>query len=126
MDLFKDILPAIQQTKEDILVEEADVKAYNPFMVNRALSLHNDCLFFANEMNKLHHLDKRTQFIYHLAAIRSRKRPFVPWAKKAKEEDVELVKWYYQISERKAIDALKILPEAEIEHLRQLKKEISK
>lgn len=129
MDLFKEVLPAIQQTKVDIFSQDVNAaeKGYNTFMVNRALSLHNDSLFHANEMNRNYHLDKRTQFNYFLHSVRARKRPFVPWAKKEKNsEDIVAIKWYFQYSEIKAIAALRVLPEAEVERIRDLYKDAHK
>lgn len=128
MDLFKEVLPAIQQTKVDIFSQDvADAeKSYNTFMVNRALSLHNDSLFHANEMNRNYHLDKRTQFNYFLHSIRARKRPFVPWAKKEKNDDINVIKWFFNYSEQKAIAALRVLPEAEVERIKELYKDAHK
>ena len=46
---LKDWLNSINQTKEDL---SEDIKSYPPFIVNRCLSGHLDCVLFANEMNK--------------------------------------------------------------------------
>ena len=52
---LKDWLNSINFTKEDL---SEDMKSYPPYIVNRCLSGHIDCVLFANEMNKHHHLDK--------------------------------------------------------------------
>ena len=80
-DLFKDIVPAILQTKEEAITIDNE-KDYNPFIVNRALSYHYDCILFANEMNKLPDTDKLLQFRYLLNTVRSYKRPFQKWQKR--------------------------------------------
>ena len=56
---LKDWLNSINQTKEDL---SEDIKSYPPFIVNRCLSGHLDCVLFANEMNKNGHLDKDMQY----------------------------------------------------------------
>ena len=57
-----DYLNAINNTKEDIMVDDIAEKGYNPFMINRGLSYFNDTVLFANEMNRLHHTPNRLQF----------------------------------------------------------------
>ena len=49
---LKDWLNSINFTKEN-LMEDPDVKKeYPPYIINRCLSGHLDCIMFANEMNK--------------------------------------------------------------------------
>ena len=56
-----DYATAILQTKKQMIVDEITEKEYQPFLINRALSQHKDCVLFANEMNRRHHLDKKPQ-----------------------------------------------------------------
>ena len=63
-------------TKKDIMVDDLAEKAYNPFMVNRALSYFQDTVLFANEMNVNHTIDKRLQFDFFINMVRKRKRFF--------------------------------------------------
>jgi len=114
MDLFKQLLPSILQTKKDVL---EDPKDYNAFMVNRALSHHPDCLFYANQLNLLPQLDKRLQYLYFLNSIRAKKRSFVKWSKPIKEENLEAIKTYFGYSDTKAAEALTILTEEQIEFI---------
>jgi len=69
-----DYATAILQTKKQLIVDDLTEKDYNPFLVNRALSQHRDCLAFANEMNSRHYLEKKLQFDYLLNTVRSMKR----------------------------------------------------
>ena len=48
MDVFRDLIPSILQTKKNVLENDKD---YPAFVVNRALSFHYDCVRQANEMN---------------------------------------------------------------------------
>ena len=57
-----DYATSILQTKKQLIVDELTEKDYNPFLVNRALSQHKDCVLFANEMNRRHFTDKKMQF----------------------------------------------------------------
>jgi len=115
-DLFKDIIPSILQTKKDVLEEE---KQYVPFVVNRALSFHLDCVLKANEMNMLPHTDKKLQYHFLINTIRGYKRPFQKWQKRETIEDLEVIKEYYSFSNEKAKSALSVLSSAEIDELRK-------
>ena len=59
-------LTAINDTKNDIMVDDIAEKAYNPFMVNRGLSYFQDTVLMANEMNQHAHLDHRLQFDFYI------------------------------------------------------------
>ena len=48
---LKDWLNSINFTKETPEDPE-DIKSYPPYIINRCLSGHLDCVLFANEMNK--------------------------------------------------------------------------
>lgn len=118
-DLFKEILPSILQNKKDVLTDPEEVKSYNPYLVNKALSTHPDCLMYANAINSSFHLDKDLQYSFYLNSIRSAKRPFQQWFKATKESDLEAVKTFFGYSDRRAREALKILTDAQIETIRR-------
>lgn len=115
--LFKDIIPSILQTKKIVITEENE-KDYIPFLVNRALSLHQDCVLFANEMNKNHSLDRLPQFHYLINTVRDRRRPFQKWHKLSKNEDLDAIKEYYNYSDEKANDVLSLLSDDQINDIR--------
>jgi len=69
-----DYLNAILQNKKQLIVDELTEKDYSPFMVNRGLSYHKDCIMYANEMNRSHFLDKKLQNDFLLNTVRSQKR----------------------------------------------------
>jgi hypothetical protein len=116
-ELFKDIIPSILNTKKDVLDEE---KQYVPFVVNRALSFHYDCILHANEMNMLPHTDKRMQYSYLLNTVRGYKRPFQKWQKRETIEDLEVIKEYYSFSNEKAKVALSVLSPAQLDDIKRL------
>ena len=98
-----DFLNSINYTKEDVFAEDAEhaSKQYPAFVVNRCLSYFPDTLFHANEMNVNHSLSERVQYDYLRLSIRPRKR-FSKWLKNEKPDDIEVVKRYYNYSNRKA------------------------
>ena len=108
MDL-KDWLNSINLTKKNLLDEDPTVeKSYPPYIVNRCMSGHLDCIMFANEMNMYNFLPKKMQYDFYLNSLRKKKR-FSPWLRQDKIEDLDYVKKYYGYSNEKAQHALKIL-----------------
>ena len=112
---LKDWLNSVNFTKEDL---SEDISSYPPFIVNRCLSGHIDCILFANEMNMNAHLSKDMQYSFYLNSLRKRKR-FSPWLRKDKVTDLECVKSYYSYSNEKASQALKILSKEQIAFIKQ-------
>ena len=94
------------------------VKDYPPYIINRCLSGHLDCIMFANEMNKYAFLDKDMQYNFYLNTLRKKKR-FSPWLRKEKVTDLQSVKQYYGYSNEKASQALKILSKQQLEFIKQ-------
>jgi hypothetical protein len=119
-DLFKEIVPSILQTKKNQLESEDDEREYNSFIVNKALSYHLDCIFYVNEINMHHHLDKKLQYDYLLNIIRPMKRKFQPWQKAESVKDLECVKEYFGYSDEKAKDALLILTKEKLSYIRKI------
>ena len=64
-----DYVKAINYTKSNLIVDDLTEKEYNPFIVNRALSMGMDTVLQANEMNRSPHLEKRLQFDFLLNSI---------------------------------------------------------
>ncbi len=116
---LKEWLNSINFTKTNLTDEDPDmIKDYAPYVINRCLSGHLDCILFANEMNKNHFLDRDMQYTFYLNTLRKKKR-FSPWLRKDKVEDLESVKQYYGYSNEKAFQVLKILSKEQIEFIKQ-------
>jgi hypothetical protein len=109
----------IMQGKKNLIVDDLTEKEYVPFLVNKSLSYHKDCILFANEMNRRHFLDNKLQSDYLINTIRSKKRPFSKWVKSEKSGDVECVKAFYGFSETKAREALRLLSDEDIKTIRE-------
>ena len=117
-DLFKEILPSILQTKKSVFRDALDYKEYKPFIVNRALSYHMDCVLYVNELNINNSLDADMQYSYLLNTIRPMKRKFQPWQKASADKDIECVKQYFGYSNEKAKEALRILTDEQIAEIK--------
>ena len=112
---LKDWLNSVNFTKDDLTEHTKD---YPPYIVNRCLSGHLDCIMFANEMNRYPNLDKDMQYSFYLNTLRKKKR-ISPWLRKDKVTDLQSVKQYYGYSNEKASQALKILSNEQIAFIKQ-------
>ena len=114
-----DYVKAILSEKKDLIIDEATEEGYKPFLVNKAVSKHKDCVLFANEMNYRSHIDRKMQFDFLLNTVRSMKRPFVRWEKSEKDDDLECVKKAFSLSDGKAKEALLLLSKEQIQKLKE-------
>lgn len=114
-----DMVNSVSDTKKNLLEEDVEnIKTYEPYLVNKSLSYHNDALMYANEMNKNFFIDKDMQYNFYINILRKRKR-FSSWIKKEKADDLECIKSYYNYSNEKALQALKLLSEVQINFIKK-------
>jgi hypothetical protein len=114
-----DYVNAILQNKQQLITDESTEKSYSPFLSNRSLSYHKDCIMYANEMNMRHNLDNKLQFDFLLNTIRSKKRPFAKWVKSEKGDDLECIKLVYGVSSSKAKEIARLLNQEQIQELKK-------
>ena len=112
---LKEYLKAVNQTKEPLMNgdDEDWEKKYPPFIVNKCVAPFPDTVMLVNEINQLHHLDKKLQFDFLINSLRPRKR-YTPWLKAKKLENLEYVKEFYGYNNEKAKVALDILNDEQI------------
>jgi len=72
---------------------------------------------FANELNQYHFLPKKMQYDFFINIVRKKKR-FSPWIRQDKVKDLDYVKKYYDYSNEKAKQALKILTEEQLNFIK--------
>jgi hypothetical protein len=108
-----DFLNSITYNKKDILEDDDE---YNQFIINRGLSQFNDCVFVANEMNRLRPTD-RQHYDFCLSVVRKNKR-FGKWAKKEQDDSIPIVMEYYGYSRQKAISVLPLLNQDQISSMK--------
>jgi hypothetical protein len=102
-------------TENDQLSE----KGYKPFLTNRALSYHHDTVALANEMNMRSDLDNKLQYEFFLNTVRPKKR-YAKWDKKEDHGDLAVVKEYFNYSDTKALQALTVLTNDQINEIRRI------
>ena len=117
---LKDYLNAINHSKVNLMETGDEVwqKKYSAYIINRCLSMFWDTLPEANEMNGYHFLSNKVQFDFLLNSIRKKKRFGGRWLKQAKLKNLEYVKEYYGYSNEKAREAINILTDEQIEHIK--------
>lgn len=118
-DLFKDIIPSIQQTKKVVVTAENE-KDYVPYVVNRSISFHLDMVMAANQMNMMPDADRLLQYHYLLNTVRSYKRPFQKWQKRQDDDNLAVVKEYFNYSNEKAKEALTVLTNDQLNEIKKI------
>ena len=111
-----DFANSISFTKENLIVDEATEKEYNPFIVNRAMGFAADTVIPGNEMNARPHIDNKMQYDFLCGVVRKSKR-YNKWIK-SEEENLEAVQEYFGYSFNKAKEALRILTSEDIEKIK--------
>ena len=114
-DLFKGIIPSITTTKQYL----DDIDGYNAYVVNISLANHIDCVLYANEMNQYSGLTTQMQYDYYFHSVRKAKRPF-SYEKKIKNDDMVSIKEWYQCSNSKAKEILRILTPEQVKTIVKL------
>jgi len=117
---LKDYLNAINYNKTPLMDTEDEEweKKYPSFIVNKCVAPFTDTILLVNEINQLHHLDKKMQFDFLLNSLRPRKR-YTPWLKAKKLKNLQYVKEYYGYNNEKAKVALDILSDEQISAIKQ-------
>ena len=121
---LKDYLNAINVSKDSLLDTEDEMweKRFAPFIVNKCVAPFEDTVMLVNEINQLHHLDKKLQFDFLINSLRPRKR-YAPWMNAKKLKNLEYVKEFYGYNNEKAKAALDILDD---EQISAIKKKLNK
>jgi len=119
MEIF-DFLNSINDNKKNLMnIDPGCERIYVPYIINKSLSYFPDTLFEANMMNFYNNISKKMQYDYYLLNIRKKKR-FSKWHKEktTASDDISIIKQYYGYSDKKAVEASKILTKEQINHLK--------
>jgi len=114
-ELF-DFINDISHNKNDILTEDNETN-FNPYMINRFLSMNISTILYSNEMNMNSHLPKNMQYDYYIHSLKKQKRYF-KYIKHKKQDVIDLIKEYYGYSEQLAKQVLPLLDESEIDYIK--------
>lgn len=108
------IKDASKDTRENLL------SVYDPFVVNKAFSLHLDTILYSNEMNINSHISKQMQYDYYMNSIRSRNR-WAKWPKSTKENHdiVRCIMVEYNVNFKSAFNIYKILTGEELSEIKE-------
>ena len=112
-----DFVKSVSYDKKDIMVDDIEEKAYQPFLIIKSLSYHQDSVFLTNEMNVRHGVDNRLQYMFFLYTLRKRQR-FSQWQKPYISKKLDTIKEYYQISTREAKDYVELLSDKQLRDLK--------
>jgi hypothetical protein len=115
-----DFVKSIMNGKEQVLVTEENRGEYIPWVVNRALSAHPDCIFYVQDMNLFRKLPENMQNDYLYHSIRKKYRPFVPYPKNKETESISLISQAYKYNYKKAREVAALLSEEQINSIREL------
>lgn len=119
MNVF-DYVNNILKNKKELDFTDNAGDEYNPFIVNRALSLHKDCILQTNEMNRRPFIDKKMQNDFLLNTIRGYKRPYIKWLKMERSEHLPNVMAYFKFSNKKAQEILNILSDDQLKEIKRI------
>jgi hypothetical protein len=110
-------------TGKDIITDADDPlaaeEAYQPHMINKAMSTSIDAVLHANEMNMRGGLDKALQYQYFLNSLAPRRRG-AKWYKPDQSEDVALIQSLYPVNAQRAAVMLSLLSEEQKQHLKTI------
>lgn len=107
--------------KEPFDVEdEGQVKSYEPYMINRFVSMTKAYTLLVNEINK-YDVPKNVHYEYYLSALPKRKQ-FFKYIKKNQKDEGEILKrlcLYYEIGKREAKQYLNLLSSEQVDEIYQ-------
>jgi len=108
---------SVSDTKKNLMRgsanDELAEKGYSPFLVNKAMSYHQDSIHHANFMNEYGFLDNKLQYEFLLNSLRKRKR-FAKWHKKTEDVSLELIMEYFGYGRSEALQALRVLTDDQV------------
>ncbi len=91
-------------------------KDYTPYVINRMISGYRNLCIFADELNIRPNIAKEDQMFLYSALIPKKKRRVV-WPKKTKNDNLDIIMQYYNVSAEKAQVYLSLLSQDQIQEL---------
>ena len=105
-------------TKEVYDDEIPQRKDYKKFLINRTLSYYQDIVHIINEVNILPDISNQLHYDFIHKIVPKKKRSKKYWVKAKKYENLKVVKEYYNYSNQKALTALSVLSDKDIETIK--------
>lgn len=97
-----------------------ELTGYNPFLTNRAFSMHQDTIMLADMMNTGHKLPPELQYDFYYHSVRKGRRFGFP-SKPQESDNLTLVMEHYNYSKEKALEAMRLLSDNDIMAIRASK-----
>lgn len=119
MTIF-DIINSIHYTKIYLGNDPEFKSVYNKYAINTALSYFPENIVFVNFINAHNNIPIKMQYDYYFYNVIKRKR-YIDWDKSDKKNiiNINAIKEYYNFSTKKAITALSILDDSQIEYIKE-------
>lgn len=109
--ILTDILKDLNFEKQNLFKVDAEQmkKEFHPYVINRFLKSHIDCIMEVQMMNLSSHLDKEIQYDFYIHALPKKKR-FSKYLKSSKaDDDIKCIMKYYTYSRQKAEEVYGLL-----------------
>ena len=97
-----------------------ELTGYNPFLTNRAFSMHQDTIMLADMMNTGNKLPPEMQYDFYYHSVRKGRRFGFP-SKPHESDNLTLVMEHYNYSKEKALEAMRLLSDNDIMAIRASK-----
>ena len=118
MELF-DYLKALTERNEDLDFDNEEIrKGYQPYMINRFVSMSEVYIPIVNEINK-YELPKNVHFNY-LFSILPKRKQFFKYIKKKKDltiQEKKLIANYFEVGLKEAERYIQLLEESQIKEI---------
>ena len=120
MNIF-DFFTAINLKQDLLKSDPQSITFYNSTMINQLLSQYADALLHVNEMNYRPSCDEKLQYDYLFHSLRQGDRNIQTsrLLQSFNQNNLELVKQYYNYNTDKAKAALEILTDEQLEYIRK-------
>lgn len=102
-------------------LEDEDKKTFSSYMINRFLSMESDYVEIVNEVQSLNLSDEHLEKVYtEIFPKKKIKNKYQKASTKSKNEDVDIISEYYEISKREAELYASIMGADGIEKIKKL------
>lgn len=105
--------------EKNYILDNNNQKDYPQFVINRCLYKHRDLIYYIDALNNIN-ISNRMHYDFLFEAVPSKKR-WLPFNNKKQEniDDIELVKKYYNVNNKRALEYYNILDESDINYLKK-------
>lgn len=116
-----DFVKDLSKNKTNLLSQDPDLEKEfksSAFLVNRAFSYYIDTILWANEINSRPNIDPKMAHDFYFYGLPSKSR-FSKWSKEIVDDDLQLLIDHYNYSKVRAIEALNLLTDSDLEQIRE-------